>query len=70
MNNFFASLKDRTEKVAEHENDNSVNDPLAKLSPGERYQQLKKAWYWLKSSWYRRGLDCDDNQGCDSELVV
>jgi hypothetical protein len=51
MKDFFESLKERVERVAEHENDNSVNDPLVKLSPEERYQQLKKAWYWLKSSW-------------------
>jgi hypothetical protein len=34
------------------------------------YQQMKEQWMFHKSSWYKRGLDADDGQGCNGNGCI
>jgi hypothetical protein len=36
------------------------------VSPEQRYQDKKEHWYFHESSWYMRGANGYDEQGCNS----
>ena len=67
MNQIDKSVSNLSERLSEIESQ-GITD-RQKIDPGikaqERYQEYKEHWYFHKSSWYMRGLNAYDGQGCN-----
>jgi hypothetical protein len=59
---FEARLK---RKIAANPERYRKQNKLRKLSPEGRYQMMKEAWYFHKSSWYMRESNGYDGYGCN-----
>lgn len=58
------SISKRLEKLESQETinkDQIDSDQIAR----QRYEEYKEHWYFHKSSWYMRGLNAYDGQGCN-----
>jgi hypothetical protein len=58
------NISKRLEKLGSQETvnkDKIDSDQIAK----QRYDEYKEHWYFHKSSWYMRGLNVCDGQGCN-----
>ncbi|HEY9387399.1 MAG TPA: hypothetical protein VIP70_10190 [Nitrososphaeraceae archaeon] len=67
MNQIDKSINNLSERLREIESqeirDLEKTDP--ELLAKQRYQEYKEHWYFHKSSWYMRGLNAYDGQGCN-----
>jgi hypothetical protein len=52
-------------KILEEIKSRQQTKKLSETTPEERYQLLKKNWMSHESSWFRRGLNRYDEQGCN-----
>jgi hypothetical protein len=65
--NLERSINNISKRLEEIESRETVNkdqidsDEIAR----QRYDEYKEHWYFHKSSWYMRGLNAYDGQGCN-----